>query len=105
MHYFSGASGRAYIYGPIDSETVMAPAWPMPAGNFIFVRKIQNEIDILHVGEAEDVWQTITQTSLWVYAKERGANFIYAHPSNDPLARAAEKLDLVIQWKPPMNRG
>ena len=105
MYHFSGASGRAYIYGEIDPETVMAPAWPLPAGNFILVPKIKNEIDILYVGEAEDVWQTITQTPLWAYAKARGANFIYAHASNDPLARAAEKLDLVVQWKPPMNRG
>jgi len=102
MFPFQGATGRPYDYLPINTEN--PGAIPMSGGLFIFAESTLREPRVVYVGEADSIYGTIINTTLWNIARrDHRADSIYVHLLKDQKARRAEQTDLVARYQPTMN--
>jgi hypothetical protein len=96
-----GKSGGPYLYPHIDPNDP-SPVW-VTAGNFVLAKSRGNDMVIIYVGEAPNVYEAVMNTGLWDAAKLRyQTDLLLTHGQDDPLLRDLERRDLVDRWRPPM---
>jgi hypothetical protein len=99
---FEGESGRYYDYSVLEFKN--RAAFPIGGGNYVFTRLSGGALEVVCVGETDNMWSVFVSTTLWDRAKrEYGATTPYIHSNPDPKARRLECEDIARRYRPPMN--
>jgi len=95
-----GASGAVYRYREAEKDRMQTPM----GGNFVYVKRAANEIEVLYAGEAANLAEGLW--SDWQRAQQDfGATDAYLRLNVGRVVRHEELHDVVAALQPPMNVG
>ena len=98
---FEGESRRHYDYRALEVKN--RAAVPIGGGNYVFTRRVGSVLEVICVGETDNLWGLFT-SSLWHRAKrEYGATTPFVRANPDKNSRRLESEDIIRNYRPPMN--
>ena len=98
---FEGESGRSYDYRALDFKN--RAAVPIGGGNYVFTRRVGGVLEVICVGETDNMWGLFT-SSIWDLAKRSyGATTPFIRVNPDGKTRRQESEDIIRKYRPPMN--
>lgn len=95
---FAGKSGQTYRYTLLEGQTI----WPS-GGNYLYVKTAKSGPKVIFAGETESLFRGYR--AHWDEAQgEHGATDIYLRLNITGAVRRAERDDIALRHRPPMNR-
>jgi hypothetical protein len=98
---FEGESRRHYDYRALEIKN--RAAVPIGGGNYVFTRRVGGVLEVICVGETDNLW-SLFNSPLWHQAKrEYGATTPFVRANPDKNSRHLESEDIIRNYRPPMN--
>jgi len=100
---FTGFSRKNYTYHLTD--LAIAAPLPLQGGNYIFATGVAINPIPVFVEAADSIRKSLSDNGQmrWYAENVLNARLFYFRPNPDARARAAEKADLIMAYKPQMN--
>jgi hypothetical protein len=98
---FAGKSGARYRYAPLDEERFLPPA----GANFVIAEVTEEGATLVYAGETDNLANQTWKQKLDAARKKHPAAKVLTRLNVTRAIREAERVDLIEQYQPPMNRG